>query len=243
MGLKSEIIVWDGRTSEDLNLIVASIPSYSIPQRKMEVISVPGRNGDIVITQDAYNNATLKYDLAIVGLEKTLNDSVRAVMEWLTRPKGYARLEDSYDPDVFRMAFYQGGMDIENRFMTLGRATVQFNCKPQRFLRAGERSILAYNGVLLANPTIYTAKPIIAVKGTGEAVLTVGTSVLSIDEIGTEIDIDCESQSAYYGTTNKNSHITLTSGNFPELKEGKTQISWTGSGVTSVTITPRWWII
>jgi phage-related protein len=209
----------------------------------MEVISVPGRNGDIIITQDAYTNTTLTYDLAIVGLEKTLNDSVRAVMEWLTRPKGYARLEDSYNPDVFRMAYYQGGMDIENRFMTLGRAKVQFNCKPQRFLRSGERSILAYNGVLLANPTIYTAKPIIAVKGTGSAVLTVGSSVLSISDISPEIDIDCESQSAYYGTANRNSRITLTSGDFPELKEGSTQISWTGSGVTEVRIIPRWWII
>lgn len=243
MGLKSETIVWDGRSSADLKVIVASTPAYSFPERKMEVISVPGRNGDIIITQDAYNNCTVTYDLAIVGLEKTLNESVRAVMEWLMMPKGYARLEDSYYHDVFRLAYYCKSMDIENRFMTLGRAKVEFNCKPQRFLRSGERSILAYNGVLLANPSIYTAKPLIAVKGTGEAVLTVGASVLSIDEIGTEIDIDCESQSAYYGTTNKNSHITLTSGNFPELKEGKTQISWTGSGVTEVRIIPRWWII
>lgn len=245
MGLKSETIVWDGRSSNDVQVIVASIPSYHFPERKMEVISVPGRNGDIIISQDAYNNIVLKYDLAIVGLGETLNEPVRAVMEWLMRPKGYARLEDSYNPEVYRMAFVKNSMEIENRFMTLGRAVVEFNCKPQRFLRVGDRPILASNGLKLANPSIYPAKPLIALKGSGSAVLRVGTSVLSISGFGTggEIDIDCESQSAFYGTTNLNNKITLTSGGFPELKEGNTQITWTGSGVTKVTITPRWWIL
>lgn len=242
MGLKSDVIVWDGRSSADLNLIIASIPAYPMPERKMQVISVPGRNGDIVISQNAYNNVSLKYDLAIVGLKKTLPQEVRAVMEWLMHPSGYARLEDSYDPDVYRLAYYKKSGNIENRFLTLGRATVQFECKPQRFLKTGEWPISAQNGMKLGNPSICTAKPLIAVKGTGAATLTVGGNTVSISDIGTEIDLDCESQSAYYGSTNKNNVISL-SGSFPELKEGETTISWTGSGVTEVLITPRWWII
>jgi len=236
------VISWNNISSDDLHLIVEHHPYFPIPERKMEIISVPGRSGDIIISQDAYENVVQSYDLAFIGLEETLPVEVRAVMEWLYRPTGYARLEDSYNPDTFRLAYYQGGGDIENRFNTLGRATVQFNCKPQRFLKTGEWPISAQNGMKLGNPSICTAKPLIAIKGTGAATLTVGGNTVSISDIGTEIDLDCESQSAYYGSTNKNNVISL-SGSFPELKEGETTISWTGNGVTEVLITPRWWII
>lgn len=239
------VISWDRRSSDDLNVIVEHHPYFPIPERKREVISVPGRNGDIVISQDAFSNVEQVYDLALVGLDESLPKTVRAVMEWLMRPEGYARLEDSYNPEVYRMAYYRGSGDVENRFNTLGRAEVTFVCKPQRFLRVGERPISVSNGLVLANPSIYTAKPIIAIKGTGMASLTVGDSVVAISDFGTggEIDIDCESQSAYYGSANLNSKISITSGGFPEMKAGNTQISWTGSGVTEVIITPRWWII
>lgn len=236
------VIVWDGRSSEDLHVIVEHHPEFSIPERKREVISVPGRNGDIIISQDAFSNVEQEYDLAIIGLEETLPEQVMAVMQWLNKPVGYARLEDSYNPDIYREAYYRGSGDVENRFNYLGRSTVTFVCKPQRFMRSGERPILASNGFKLSNPTIYAAKPLIAVKGAGAAVLTVGTSTVSISEIGTEIDIDCENQNAYYGSTNKNNMISIT-GEFPQLKEGDTQISWTGSGVTEVSIIPRWWIL
>lgn len=238
------VISWDGRSSDDLHVIVEHHPFFMIPERKMEVISVPGRNGDIIITQDAYENVEQEYDLALIGLEETLPQTVRAVMEWLMRPAGYARLEDSYNPDVHRLAYYRGAVDVENRFNTLGRATVTFVCKPQRFLNSGERPISAFNGMKLTNPAVYTAKPLIAVKGAGEAVLTVGDSEVTISDIGTggEIDIDCESMSAFYGTTNLNGAISIN-GEFPVLKAGDTEITWTGSGVTGVTITPRWWTL
>lgn len=35
---------------------------------------------------------------------------------------------------------------------------------------------------------------------------------------------------------------TILSDDFPELPEGKTQITWTG-GITAVEVTPRWWTL
>lgn len=243
MGISDDVIVWNGKSSGDLNVIVEHHANFGVPVRKREVISVPGRNGDIVLAQDAYENVEQEYDLAVIGIDKTLPENIRAVMEWLYKPTGYARLEDSFNPDVYREAYFVGDGNIENRFSLMGRATVTFSCKPQRFLRTGEKVIKLTNGYYLRNPSIYTAKPLITIKGTGSAVLTVGNCIVNISDIGTEIDIDSYSMSAYYGTTNKNNKITLTSGYFPELREGNTAIRWTGSGVTSVSIIPRWWIL
>jgi phage-related protein len=58
----------------------------------------------------------------------------------------------------------------------------------------------------------------------------------------TYIDIDCETMEAYCGSTNMNANITLTSGKFPELASGSNAVA-IGSGITQVTITPRWWIL
>ena len=241
MGVISGTILWGNKASDDVDVVVEKSPYFPMPARKREVISIPGRNGDIIITQDAYENVVQEYELAIVT-EKDLPTAVRAVMEWLMRPAGYARLEDSFNPDIYRLAYLNNTNNIENNFQVAGRAKVTWSCKPERFLRSGERPILCFSGIKLANPTVYTAKPLIVVKGTGAAVLTIGDSTVSISEIGTEIDIDCENQSAYYGSTNKNNKITVTGG-FPKLNAGDTQISWTGGGVTSVEITPRWWIL
>lgn len=235
------IIQWNGVKSDEFNIIVEHHPYFPIPERKIEVISVPGRNGDVIIPEQAWTNVEQHYDLAMYGLNELLPQTVRGVMEWLMKPTGYARLEDSYNPDTFRYAYFKGGAEIENRFNILGRATVTFVCKPQRWLRDGERVYTAFSGMSLTNPTVYPAKPLIAVKGAGAAVLTVGNSQIEISEIGTEIDLDCDYEEAYYDTTNKNSLITVTNG-FPILTD-ETEISWTGAGVTEVTIQPRWWTI
>lgn len=242
MGITGEIF-WNGRSSTDLYVVVENAPDIPVPTRKIDVISVPGRNGDIIIAQDAFENVTQDYSIAIVGSKDSLPTNARAVVEWLMQPSGYARLEDSFNPDVYRMAYFSSAKSFANGLNTHGRATIQFSCKPQRYLRIGERPILATSGMKLTNPSAYPAKPLIIIKGSGSATMTVGSFSFSVSSIGTEIDIDCETQNAYYGSTNKNSELSVTNGKFPELKAGDTQISWTGSGVTSVTIIPRWWIL
>ena len=58
------VIVWDGRSSDNLRVIVEHHPVFAMPERKREVISVPGRNGDIIVSQDAFSNVEQEYDLA-----------------------------------------------------------------------------------------------------------------------------------------------------------------------------------
>ena len=51
---------------------------------------------------------------------------------------------------------------------------------------------------------------------------------------------DCENWDAYLtGGTNANA---LVGGTWPTLQPGENTISWSG-GVTSVTLTPRWWTL
>ncbi len=78
------------------------------PSRRYEAIQVPGRNGDLLIDSGAYNNYTQNYEVYFNAEQYKTPSGARAVREWLQKPIGYQRLEDSYDPEYFRMAYYSG---------------------------------------------------------------------------------------------------------------------------------------
>lgn len=96
-----------------------------------------------------------------------------------------------------------------------------------------------YNGATsIYNPTLYASKPLIRVTGYGT--LTLGNDTITVASGQTYVDIDSEIMDCYNGTTNKNSKVTFSSGEFPTLKPGVTGVSYSGS-ITKVEITPRWY--
>lgn len=231
------MIFWNGISSDDVHVIVEHYPNRPIPERKIEVLSVPNRNGDILYSEDAFNNYTQQYDIYISADEgKRLPMYAKEVASWLS-VKGYARLEDGYDIDVYREAYYSGPVDIENILNRFGRATIMFNCKPQRFYRTGEREISVVNGSTIINPTKFVAKPLIHVEGEGAGTVGIGGRTIAFTSLN-HCMIDCETMDAYWNGTNKNN--TIVCSEFPVLNAGSNAITVTGL-IDSVTITPRWW--
>lgn len=94
------------------------------------------------------------------------------------------------------------------------------------------------NPNVIINPTLFDARPLLVVTGTGN--LTVNGVQIAISK--TPTTIDCEAMEAYNGTTSRNGDIVLTPNQFPVLKPGSNTITL-GAGITKVEITPRWWRI
>jgi len=128
------LIIFNGVSSKDLNVVVEHPPKYIAPEVEYEVVHVPGRNGDVIIRdkRKTYNNVPREYELAVDATDYYFPNSVKydytekvkRVIQWLNSANGYARLEDTYEPDVYRMAYYQEELSVENLFMQAGRATV-----------------------------------------------------------------------------------------------------------------------
>lgn len=233
------MLAWNDKNSYDCNVVVQKYPQRTIAKRKYDVVSVPGRNGDLYFSQDAYENVLQEYDVYISAEREKLPVMARKAAEWLSAA-GYHELWDSYEPDIFRLAYYAGSQDIENIFNRFGRMKLSFSCKPQRFLITGKDVVnVAKTGTVLHNPTGFAAKPLIRVYGTGSGTLTVGSTTVTLTEISEYIDIDSDLQDAYKGTLNQNSKMT---GDFPELASGENILAWTGD-ITRLTITPRWWTL
>ena len=233
------MIWWAGKCSNEIGVVVERYPNQNGPERRLEVIQIPGRNGDLIIDSGVYNNYAQSYEVYFNASKNRTPKQSRMVREWLQTATGYQRLEDSYDPEFYRLAYFSGPAEIENIMNQYGRMTISFMCKPQRWRKDGETPLL-----LTASQTIYNelfpALPLIKINGTGAGNLYVGgytVEILSLDEY---VMLDSDTQNAYKGTLNKNS--TISAQEFPVLQSGDNVVDWDGN-ITSIEITPRWWTV
>lgn len=229
------VFTFAGVSSADLGLKVERIPNSDRPERKVDRYEVPGRNGDIIVPQDAWENVEQSYEVWGMGGAVELGYKIAA---WLFAPEGYQILTDTYDPDHYRRAVFLGPFDLENILLKYGRTEITFDCDPRRFLSDAEEITLEATG-MVTNPTAFTAKPVITVHGEGAGTITAGGNTISIAGIVDGMILDCEAMDAYQGVNNLNN---LVSGSFPVLPGGEQEITLTG-GVTSITVAPNWWTL
>lgn len=232
------VIIFNNKSSADCRIQVAHPPGYAYPERDYTITHIPGRNGDIIQDNGCYKNVERTYEVSFDAPNEDFATYANSVSAWLHSTTGYARLEDSYEPDYYRMAVYQESNIFENLYNQAGTATIVFECKPQRFLKTGENTITINNSLTIMNPTGFEAYPLFKVSGTS-GVLTINGDSITLSSIDEFVMLDCELQDAYKESVNKNSTI---SGTFPVLKSGSNTISWTGD-ISSVTMKPRWWTI
>lgn len=233
------LIVYGGETSSDYGIVVGEVPSFDKPKRRSTVFNIQGRNGSILFQDGSFDDVTRSYSVWVDEKQNNLVDKVNAFTGWLYSKTGYQRLEDSFEPDVFRLAYYNGGQNVSNELMIYGETTISFVCRPERFLKSGEKAIQVQNGGSIFNPTKFEAKPLIHIEGTGSVTVSInGTSIVAT--ITDYINIDCDRLDAYrLPTENKNSTI---SGTFPTIKPDSNAIGLSGS-ITKCEITPRFYLI
>ena len=219
---------------------VASLPHYIRPTRKMTVVQVAGTNREIVDMEDAWESYDQTYSFYVGdGTEDSIQEALDDVARVLFKT-GWQRLDDEYDPEHYRLAYYQGGFDSDNRYTRLGKFDVVFRCRPERYLVDGNDPVSVANGGVITNPTAFRSKPLIHIEGSGNASLTIAGQTMEFTGIIDYLNIDCDTMDVNrLSSENRNS---LMQGDFPVLFEGDNNVSYT-SGITSVTITPRFWVI
>lgn len=246
------IVTFNGVSSKDLGIQVEHPPGYQTPKKDYDKYHVPGKNGDVIVYKKSYQNTTRKYEIAIGDLDRDFVELGNSVSEWLNAPNGYVRLEDSYEPDYYRLAIYEDATEIDNILQHAGRATIKFNCKPQRFLKSGDKSIQIKKRSVdtsLKNPTKFESAPIITIKSTGDmpGTVTINDQRIVIrpktaeEVVPINVIVDSSIQDCYYNNENMNNVIELPNG-FPVLKPGINSISY-DNAITSVEVIPKWWTI
>lgn len=196
----ANVIEFGGVSSDAYDVVIEGPGEYTAPSRAYESISIPGRNGALVLDKGYYENIEAKFNAVIqaktqLEFERKVRDFKNAIVS----QKDYQRLTEAYHPESYRMAVYKSGFDDEPKF--IGKAavfTLVFECTPQRYLMSGETPMEIENGDTLLNPTKFDAQPLLMVNGDGDMELNGYPIHLDHEEVG-YIDI----MPSYFGQTGK----------------------------------------
>lgn len=173
-------LFFDGEDSRNYGVYITGQAVYNAPERDVEMISIPGRNGAFALDKGRFENIEVKYPAGIFSDNETdFAQAVSDLRNYLCSKKGYVRLMDEYNPDEYRMAVYKSGLEVLPVQLRAGKFEIIFECKPQRYLTSGEDAVDVSSGDTITNPTLFEAHPMLEVEGYG-----------SIQFNGHEIEID-----------------------------------------------------
>lgn len=234
-----EELVYAKRSFSEFQTFYDGSLTFQDGEKEYDFFPIPGRSGDLTINKKRFSNVTIPFNCFI---RDNFPRNYKALTEFLYSVDGYQRLEYSQAPMHYRMALFAGNITpITGPYNHSGTFTIEFNCKPQRYLKLGDMPITVKTGkaITLNNPTRFGASPIVEVTGTGT--FNIGGVGFTLSKNTGTVIIDFERQEAYEaGLINRNGDLTMTSSDFPTIPAGQSTISATGC---TIKVYPRWFTI
>lgn len=169
-----------GISSKDYGVYISGDGVFNAPEKDVEMISIPGRSGSFALDHGRWLNIELAYPAGLFGSDET--DFAQAISDLrnaLASKKGYQILEDDYHPGEFRQAIYHSGLEVTPAQLKAGEFTITFDCKPQRWLTAGQNPVSITSGDEITNPTLFDASPLLLVEGYGN--INLGDDQITIE--------------------------------------------------------------
>lgn len=209
-------LVFDDIDSRDYGIYITGSAVFNSPERDVEMIEIPGRNGSYALDNGRFNNIEVTYPAGLFGgSEADFAAGIRAFRNALASRIGYKRLEDDYNQNEYRMAVYKSGLDVTPAQLKAGEFEITFDCQPQRFLTSGETAVnIATSGGTITNPTLFDASPMLEITGTGSVTINDDTITVNGDEaigrvlIASAVTADC--QTTLYNALNDGDTFTVS---------------------------------
>lgn len=229
---------FNGKTNTEFGLRVAEGKKISTSGLDVERVAVPGRDGELLISNNRLNSAELSFPVNFVKEKGLIATEVYKISEWLN-VEGYKDLTISYDPDFIYRAAYLETFSIEETMRQFGKTTINFMCYPIKYFKDGMQRQNLSNGLALNGKGNVKAKPIIKLTGNGETVLTINGRKTKLKDVQGNIVLDMQSNQVYSGNLSAwNKVVRSPEFVMPFLDPGRNLISWTGN--FAVEITPFW---
>ena len=237
-----------------MGVYISGSGTESAPAHRYNVVQVPGRNGDLVVSDNAYENTTLTYPAFICDSIDTNLADFRA---FLMSRNGYVSLTDSYHPNERRQVLFTGPFEPDmTSKLDAAQFELEFSAKPQRWLLSGDTPITVNNGdqtLQITNPTRFPAKPVITVYGTGSfnyywrdksgIVPIYLPNTITVTNSNSPTIIDTETGFIYYvfngAYINCADKVTMTR----DIVDISDPVRIGDVTCTKVEITPRWWTL
>ena len=171
---------FDGQKSSNYGVYITGQAVYNAPERAVEMITIPGRNGAFAQDNGRFENIEVTYPAgAFADTEADFADAISNLRNMLCSRVGYCKLSDDYNATEYRMAIYKSGLEVSPEALKAGEFNITFECQPQRFLTSGDTKSTLSSPATVNNPTHFPSKPLIEATGTGD--ITINGEIIKLD--------------------------------------------------------------
>ena len=213
--------------SRELGLYMERCPERISPKRRDENITIPGRHGNLTITDDAFETYIRSAEF-IVKDEKKID-------EICAHFKGSGWLIFDTEPDRKYKARVANQIEFSHVIRHFKRFIVEFEVQPFGY-DVFPQTIVKTAPFNLFNMGTFESEPIITIFGSGNITLYVNNQNVSLKEIIGSVTLDSEMKNAYRGSVSMNNKMQ---GEFPILIPDENHVTWLGN-VTKLEIQPNW---
>lgn len=211
-------LTFGGDQSGDYGLYISGAGAFNAPQRDVEMVTIPGRNGAFALDHGRFENIEVTYPAGVFGTDDNdFASKVADIRAWLCSKKGYVQLTDEYNPSEYRLAVYKSGLDVSLAELKAGEFDLVFECMPQRFLSSGKNAQpIASSGNTLNNPTLFNSRPMLEVDGYGKIGINGEEVEIASDLLGRTIILESFSATGVGGT----SKVFRATPNYSQMNSG-----------------------
>lgn len=219
-----------GIDSREMGVIVTAMPETVRAERRIESITVAGRNGSLHKDEGVYESYDRTMECALIKRAKL--DEIAA---WLV---GSGEMIFSTEPDKVYRVTIANKISITQMMRVFQKFQIVLDTQPFKYSvnPANDFVELTAPTTIRNSGTVYS-EPLITVYGSGDITLTINGTDFPLYGVNESITIDSEMMEVFKGNANQNSKYGGVE--FPKFEVGKNEISWTGN-VSKIKIQPRW---
>ena len=227
---KGYYFVWNGISSKEYGIGITKAPIRSLPERKVDTIEVPYRDGSLLVDTEAYKPFTVDFDCIIVGNFEPQH--LRKIKRWLSEPSGSLLISDELDIQLEARMISK--IDFTELVDNTGSFLVTFECQPYGIYRQGLFADEVAGTTEIINETDLDSKPYIKLYGSGTINFTLNGKLTTFSNVTEYIEVDSEIMECFKGDELLNHRMI---GDYPVFKAG---INTIVSNASKLEIIPRW---
>lgn len=213
--------------------LIEELPIVNKAERDIEFIEIDGRHG--FLTLDKKRFLPIDYEVDLIFKDKQSTDIIKQVFN------GSGKLILSNEPNRYYKAVVQNVITFERQTRNVYICRISFKLQPFGYEIKNNEIASITNPYTISNNTNATCQPLITIQGSGSCILTIGNHQINITDINESIILDFEMQEAYKNNNGSKENMNgKVDGVFYDFEIGNTKISWNGSGVTKITVNPRY---
>lgn len=210
---------WNGKGSDEMNLIVSKTPKISKGKKSIEKITIPGRSGFLTIDNGTYEGFVISIEC---HFKKDVADQ-DAILAWLDGG-GKLSLDNIREWD----AVITNSISLEKVLGLYRSILIQFECQPvSREIAEKTYTVSSNPATLSITGATSEMEPIMEITAVGDVQVTVNNKAFHLYGLAGKVTLDSKLKVITDHTGANISHKML--GEFPALKPGDNAIDTIGT--------------